>query len=279
MFKTLNGKVNLVNALTGFTFLSAFFLFSPARADDIRLATTTSTQNSGLLDFILPDFEKRTGMKVRVIAVGTGKALKLAERGDADVVLVHARKLEEKFVRQGHGVRRKKVMENDFVLVGPESDPSHIRGAKSIKEAMKRLKSCKAPFISRGDRSGTHIRELSLWDMVGGPPPAPCRLEVGQGQAAMLRIASEKQAYALTDRGTYLAVKGISDQLKVMFQGAKVLINPYHIIVVNPKKHKDMNFKGACKFEDWFLSPRIQKMIGSFKVKGVVLFRPVIGKK
>ena len=241
----------------------------------LRLATTTSTDNTGLLDHILPVFERRTGIEVDVIAVGTGKALKLAERGDVDLVLVHAKRLEEKFVREGHGFRRKKVMENDFLIVGPPSDPSGVKGASSLKVAMSRLASCKAPFISRGDGSGTHVKELSLWKLVGGPPSPPCRLEVGQGQAAMLRIASEKQAYALTDRATYLAVKGISEALHPVFEGAPELVNPYSLILVNPKKHPGVNFADACRFQDWFLSDETQGAIGRFVVADTVLFRPV----
>lgn len=242
----------------------------------LRLATTTSTQNSGLLDILCPHFLKDTGISVDVISVGTGAALKLGERGDVDVVLVHARKLEDRFVAQGHGVNRRDVMYNDFVILGPSHDPAKIRGMKDVAKAMKKIAYHHAPFISRGDRSGTHIRELSLWRAAGIKPAPPWYVESGRSQGATQLIANEKRAYVLTDRGTALAFRD-KMKLEVLCQEDPILRNPYGIIAINPKRFPKVNFAGAMKFIDFLTSPRGRTLIRNFGRKrfGRALFIPM----
>jgi tungstate transport system substrate-binding protein len=239
----------------------------------LRLATTTSTDDSGLLEWLLPDFEQASGIRVEVIAVGTGKALKLGENGDADVVLVHAREAEEAFVAAGHGRDRREVMKNDFLLVGPGHDPAGLSQADGLEDALRRLKGCQAAFISRGDDSGTNQRERQLWRLVGGPPPATCLLEVGQGMAATLRMADEKRGYTLSDRGTFLAL-GASLGLAPLFQGDARLENVYGVIAVNPQRIGQERYRQARGFVEWITSPAAQARIGAFRVAGQVLFHP-----
>lgn len=239
----------------------------------LRLATTTSTDNSGLLEYILPAFKKRTGIKTHVIPVGTGKALELARRGDVDAVLVHAPDAEKQFVEAGHGVNRRRVMVNDFVIVGPPQDPADLRKADNLKDALNRLIKSKATFISRGDDSGTHKKERKLWDMVGNKPSGENYLETGQGMEATLRIAGEKQAYTLTDTGTFLSAKNKLD-LEVVRRGDETLENPYSAIAVNPARHPHANYMGAMAFIAWLTSPEGQAKIASYKMQGTVLFRP-----
>jgi len=229
----------------------------------LRLATTTSTENSGLLRVLLPPFEERFRLKVDVIAVGTGKALKLAENGDVDVVLVHAPRLEEEFVKQGYGVNRRRVMYNDFVLVGPEGDPAGIGGASTVREAFRQIAEKKATFISRGDGSGTNMKELEIWRKTGIRPQGGWYLEVGRGMGEVLIIANEKGAYTLSDRGTYLAFQDKLD-LEVVFEGDPLLHNPYSIIAVNPAKHPQVRYLAAMMLIGWMTSPQGQRIIGEF---------------
>jgi len=261
--------------------LISFAVFSlpqePLAADGtsarIRMATTTSTENSGLLDYLLPHFEKQSGFIVDVIAVGTGKALKLAERGDVDIILVHAPTAEMAFVEAGWGVNRRAVMVNDFLIVGPPSDSAGLKKAHTLADALKRLKQNQGTFVSRGDDSGTHKKERDLWPLAGGPPQAPYYLETGQGMEATLRIAHEKMAYTLTDRGTFLTLGKQMDLLPV-YESDTVLENPYSIIVVNPARHDHVKFLEAMRLLAWMTSPEGQALIGTFKKDGEVLFHP-----
>ena len=239
----------------------------------IRMATSSSTDNSGLLDTLLPRFKEKTGVHVDVIPVGTGKALKLAERGDVDVVMVHAPTAELAFVQAGWGVNRRSVMVNDFLIVGPPSDPAELKKASTLGDALRRIKGSRAVFISRGDDSGTHKKELALWLQAGGPPTGDHCLEAGQGMEATLRIADEKRAYTLTDRGTYLAVKKKMDLIPV-FEGDPLLENPYSIIAVNPARHLHVHYMGTMALIAWITSPEGQAMIGSFRKQGEILFHP-----
>ncbi|MDQ7781587.1 MAG: substrate-binding domain-containing protein [Desulfomonilaceae bacterium] len=239
----------------------------------LRMSTTTSTQNSGLLEVLLPPFEKANSLKVDVLAVGTGKALKLGENGDVDVVFVHAREAEDKFVADGYGVDRKDVMYNDFVIVGPKEDPAKVKGARSAAEVFKRLGEGKAPFVSRGDDSGTHKKESALWKISGIKPKGPWYLEAGQGMGPVLLMAADKQGYTLSDRGTYIAYENKID-LPILFEGDKDLFNPYGIIAVNPKKHPTAQYALAKKFIDYVTGPEGQKIIKEYKRNGKQLFFP-----
>ncbi len=259
--------------------LTAFFLLLAPRLyaqDMLRMATTTSTDNSGLLDEILPYFEKEFKLKVDVIAVGTGKALKLAENGDVDLVFVHARQAEDKFVENGLGVNRRDVMYNDFVLIGPKDDPAHIRGV-NVREAFSKISESKAFFTSRGDESGTHKRELMLWKMADIKPQGRWYLEVGQGMGATLKIADEKKAYCLVDRGTYIAYED-KVELTVLSEGDKLLFNPYGIIAVNPEKHFNVKYDYAMQFITWITSWQGQQLIADFRKNGKQLFVPNANK-
>lgn len=244
-----------------------------ASATIIRLATTTSTENSGLLSEILPEFERTTNNKVHVIAVGTGKALRLLREGDVDVVLVHARAAEDKLIADGFGVNRKDVMYNDFVIVGDPKDPAGIKGTKDVAEALKKIAQHKAMFVSRGDDSGTHKKEKFLWREARLIPDGKWYREAGQGMGKVLQIAGELSAYTLTDRGTWLAFKKNSP-LKIMVEGDTQLFNPYGIIAINPKKYPDANYEGALKLINWITSKSAQVMIKNFKVAGKTLFIP-----
>jgi tungstate transport system substrate-binding protein len=239
----------------------------------IRLATTTSTDNSGLLNVLLPRFTEETGYQVHVIAVGTGKALRMGRDGDVDLVLVHARSAEDKFVAEGYGEKRYGVMYNDFVIVGPQNDPAGVQGAKSAKSALLKIAGSKATFVSRGDDSGTHKKELNLWSKTGINPEGNWYREAGQGMGKVLQIAAEMDAYTLTDRGTWLAYQKKSS-LQISFEGDPLLFNPYGIIAVNPKRHPDTNYSGAQVLIGWLISPPGQKMIGDFKIGNNVLFTP-----
>jgi len=243
----------------------------------LRCASTTSTQNSGLFDYILPIFEKKTGIKVDVVAVGTGAAIEIGKRGDADVVLVHARDLELKAVEEGYFVNRHDVMYNDFVIIGPAQDPLKIKGLKSAVEAFQKIAGEGFPVVSRGDKSGTHTKELAIWKKAGVDPKGEkWYLEVGQGMEKTQRIANEKQAYTLTDRGTWLATKD-KDRLEmvVVLEGDPTLFNQYGVMAVNPEKHPPVKYKEAMQFVDWLISPEGQQAIASFKDKhGNQLFTP-----
>lgn len=237
----------------------------------IRLATTTSTENSGLLGHLLPAFEKKYGAPVRVIAVGTGQALKLGERGDVDVVLVHARAEEDKFVAAQYGIDRRDVMFNDFVLVGPKDDPAGIRGFKDVGDAMKRIHDKDVKFISRGDESGTHIMERRLWQGENIVPGGKNYLSAGQGMGAVLTMAGSLGAYTLTDRGTLGAYKS-RIALDILVSGDPRLANPYGIIAVNPRRHPGINAAGADALIDWITSAEGRERIDGFRVNGEQLF-------
>lgn len=247
---------------------------------DVILATTTSTQDSGLLDVLIPEFERESGYKVKPIAVGTGEALKLGENGEADVLLVHAPKSEEEFMATGAGVNRTLVMHNDFVIVGPPNDPAGVKRVKTAADAFKTIAAKKAAFFSRGDDSGTHKKEVSIWEKTGDPEPQGAWYkQTGTGMGQTLRVASEKRGYTLTDRATYLSQRDTLD-LDVLAQGEKSLLNVYHVIVVNPEKFPMVNAKGAQAFADFLVSPDAQKMIGEFgrSEYGQPLFVPDAGK-
>jgi len=230
---------------------------------DIILATTTSTQDSGLLDVLVPAFEKWSGYTVKVVAVGSGQALKMGEEGNADVLLVHSPSSEKTFMDKGLGSERHLVMHNDFIIVGPTADPAGIKGNGSAVEAFNKIAAATAPFISRGDNSGTNTMELSLWKKAGITPEGSWYQESGQGMGATLKIASEKGAYTLTDRATYLANKP-SLGLDILVEGDKTLLNVYHVILVNPSKWPKINVAGARAFADYLVSPEGQKLIGDF---------------
>ena len=254
--------------------LAVIWLVSPVLAEErIRMATTTSTENSGLLYKLLPPFEKKFSVKVDVIAVGTGKALKLGENGDVDVVFVHAREAEDKFVDSGFGVNRRDVMYNDFVVIGPENDPAGIKG-KDVSESFKKIAGRKWFFVSRGDESGTHKKEKKIWELVGIKPAGRWYLETGQGMGATLQVANEKKSYCLVDRGTYIAYEKAID-LIILSEGDTILFNPYGIIAVNPKRHPHANYVYAMALIGWITSPEGQKIIGEFKKGGKVLFYPI----
>lgn len=243
---------------------------------ELILATTTSTQDSGLLDVLVPEFQRQSGYTVKTISVGTGQAMALGERGEADVLLVHAPDSEKKWMEAGHGVDRKLVMYNDFVIVGPPSDPISLAGAQSAVEAMQKIAANGALFVSRGDNSGTHQLELKLWKDAGfDPKGTPWYQEAGQGMGAVLTIANEKEAYTITDRGTYLARKPTLD-LTVLAEGYQTFLNVYHVMVVNPEKGNHVNVEGARVFADFIVAPATQTTISTFGVEkfGQPLFFP-----
>ena len=240
----------------------------------IRLATTTSTENSGLLDRLLPLFEQWWGAPVHVIAVGTGRALSLGRNGDVDAVLVHDPAAEEAFVAEGYGINRRLVMYNDFLLVGPKDDAAKIGQASGPADALKRIARAASAFVSRGDDSGTHKREMRLWEAAGLEPSGDWYLEAGQGMSATLLMADERGAYCLSDRGTYLAMRG-KLRLEPLFEDPEALKNPYSIIAVNPAIHRDANYLGAMALVAWVTSPEGQKIIGDFRVNDAVLFHPL----
>ncbi|HEV2009502.1 MAG TPA: substrate-binding domain-containing protein [Candidatus Limnocylindria bacterium] len=250
---------------------------SPARPD-LLLATTTSTQDSGLLDVLIPDFEKKTGYKVKTSAVGTGAALAIGARGDADVVLVHAPSLEQDFMKQGNGERRLFVMHNDFIVVGPPADPAKIKG-KQVLDALRAIAAGQATFISRGDNSGTDVLEKSLWKQAGITPAKPWYVEAANGMGQTLQIASEKRAYTITDRSTYVARKASLD-LGIVVDKDPPLLNYYHVITVSPTKFPKVNNAGANAFADYLVNADTQKLIASFGVNtfGQQLFFPDAGQ-
>lgn len=250
-------------------------LCSTAGAQErIRLATTTSTDNSGLLEVLLPPFEQRFGVQVDVIAVGTGKALKLGENGDVDAVLVHAREAEDRFVADGFGVNRRNVMYNDFVLVGPENDPAGINRLPDAVAALIAISAKGALFFSRGDDSGTHKKEKALWKTAGITPDGNWYLESGQGMGPTLFMADEKRGYTLTDRGTFLAYRG-NVELVVLFEGDRRLFNPYGIIAVDPARHPHAQYVLTMALIGWVTSQEGQRIIADFKAGNEVLFHPM----
>ena len=256
----------------------------------LRLATTTSTYDSGLLDAILPAFEAAYNAQVDVIAVGTGQALAIGARGDADVVLVHARAAEDRFVAQGHAVARYDVMYNDFVIVGPPADPAGIREAQKAAEAFQKIAQAQAPFASRGDDSGTHLKEQAIWRQAGLSPGAdqPWYSSLGQGMGSTLTFANEQRAYALTDRGTFLSMQHQLPHLTILFGGTNIaenpdpiLYNPYGVLPINPVRHPGVNGELALAFAQWLISPAVQEQIALFGVEqfGQPLFYPYARSK
>jgi tungstate transport system substrate-binding protein len=261
-----------------------FSLLAPvvhgADSSRIILSTTTSTQDSGLLDVLIPLFEKDSGYSVKTVSVGTGQALALAAKGDADVTLVHAPALEKKYVADGKLLNRRLVMYNDFVIIGPKDDPAKVRQTKSAVSALKAIEQAKARFVSRGDNSGTHALEKSLWKSAGIDPVGSWYIEAGQGMGATLGIASERNAYTITDRGTLLALaKRVG--LPILIEGDRALLNIYSVLEVNPANGPRINSAGGKAFADFMVSPQAQKAIRSFGVEkfGQSLFIPVAGKK
>jgi tungstate transport system substrate-binding protein len=258
---------------------TAAILITPVCAQDksIVVSSTTSTQDSGLFGHILPLFKEKTGIDVKVIAQGTGQALDTGRRGDSDVVFVHAKSAEEKFLAEGEGVKRHPVMYNDFVLIGPKSDPAGIKGMKDVAKALATIKDKQADFISRGDRSGTHIAELALWNKDAGidieKEKGPWYKSIGQGMGAALNTAGASNGYVLSDRGTWLSFKNKGD-LQILVEGDKRLFNQYGVMLVNPAKHPNVNKELGQAFIDWLISPDGQKAIANYKINGEQLFYP-----
>jgi len=253
---------------------------------NVILSTTTSTQDSGLLGVLVPLFEKQTGYSVKTVSVGTGQALALAAKGDADVALVHAPSLEKQYVAEGKLLNRRLVMYNDFVIIGPKEDPAKVRSSKSASGALKAIAQAKVSFVSRGDNSGTHILEKSLWKAAGIEPKGSWYIEAGQGMGATLGIANERNAYTITDRGTYLALRnGVSPlrnrvSLRILIEGDRALLNIYSVVEVNPANGPRINSVGGKAFADFMVAPETQNVIRNFGKKfGQSLFVPVAGKK
>jgi tungstate transport system substrate-binding protein len=254
-------------------FLTACVKISPNSR--LLLVSTTSTQDSGLLDVLLPAFEEATGYSVQLISTGSGQALKIAQEGNADVILLHSPSAEKEFMAQGFGIDRRLVMHNDFVIIGPANDPAKINGKNPV-EALKKIYQAQVNFVSRGDDSGTHVKELALWKLAGlNPAGQPWYIETGQGQGATISIANEKDGYALTDRGTFLTYQA-NVILKILVQNDKSLLNVYHVITVNPDKWPQVNLAGAKAFADFITSQQGQQIIREFGVDkyGQPLFHP-----
>jgi len=259
----------------------AFILAGPAFAQQpsIVVASTTSTEQSGLFGFLLPRFTEKTGIAVKVVAVGTGQALDIGRRGDADVVFVHDKAAEEKFLAEGFGVKRFEVMYNDFVVIGPNSDPARIAGGKDVLEALRKIAAIKAPFVSRGDRSGTHAAELRYWHDAGIDIDAvkgTWYREIGQGMGAALNMAAAANAYLLCDRGTWLSFQN-RGELSILVAGDRRLFNQYGVMLVNPAKHPNVRAREGQAFVDWLVSPEGQRTIAAYKVGGEQLFFPDAG--
>lgn len=248
----------------------------PADNDRLILATTTSTEDSGLLSVILPAFESESGLDVDVVAVGTGQALSLGEAGDADVLLVHDRAREDAFMEEGHGVRREDVMYNDFVIVGPADDPAGLQGIDNAAEALGAIAQSESTFVSRGDESGTHGKELALWSAAGIEPQGEWYVAAGQGMGAVLTMADELSAYTLSDRASFLARTLEGTSLQILMEGDPIMFNPYGVIAINPEKGAHINAEGAEQFIDWLVSLEAQQMIAEFGVEefGQPLFTP-----
>ncbi len=257
---------------------AALLLAASVQAEDIVLASTTSTQQSGLFGHILPKFTAKTGIQVKVVALGTGQALDTGRRGDADVLLVHDRPAEDKFVAEGFGVERRDVMYNDFVLVGPKADPAKVKAAKDATDAFKRLAAAGTPFVSRGDKSGTHAAELRFWQSAGVDPKGNSGYkEAGSGMGPTLNMSAALGAYTLADRGTWLAFKNRQD-LEIVFAGDRRLFNPYGVMLVNPAKHPHVKKDAGMKFIAWITGAEGQAAIADYKINGEPLFFPDAGK-
>ncbi|MEE9453050.1 MAG: substrate-binding domain-containing protein [Paracoccaceae bacterium] len=244
-----------------------------AKADVIKLASTTSTDHSGLFEFILPQFTAQTGISVRVIAVGTGQALRIARSGDADVLLVHHRASEDAFINEGYGIARRDVMFNQFVIIGPLSDPAGVKDAQTAAEALTLIAQSQSKFASRGDNSGTHLRELELWQAAGITPKGGWYQEIGSGMGTTLNFASAADAYTISDDGTWTTFHNHGDLVQ-LFAGDETLFNPYGIILVNPERYAHVNYQSARIFSDWLTSPAGQEAIGAFIVDGKLAFCP-----
>lgn len=269
----------LLLAATTLAFLTPALGTALAQDKSIVVASTTSTQDSGLFGYLLPLFKDKTGITVKVVAQGTGQALDTARRGDADVVFVHARSAEEKFLSEGFGVKRYPVMYNDFVLIGPKSDPAGIKGMKDVAVALKTIKDKSASFISRGDRSGTHVAELKLWKDAGidiEKDKGAWYKAIGQGMGAALNTAGAGNAYVLSDRGTWIHYKNKGD-LAILVEGDKRMFNQYGVMLVNPAKHPNVKKEYGQHFIDWLISPEGQKAIANYKINGEQLFYPNAG--
>jgi tungstate transport system substrate-binding protein len=260
---------------------AALLLSTSAGAQQfITVASTTSTEQSGLFKHILPIFKQKTGIEVRVVALGTGQALDMARRGDADVVFVHAKGAEEKFIDEGHGVKRYPVMYNDFIIVGPKSDPAKVAGIKDVTEALKKIHAAQSPFVSRGDKSGTHTAELALWKAAGiniDTDKGAWYRETGQGMGPALNTGASMNAYVLADRGTWLSFKN-RGELAVLVEGDKRLFNQYGVILVSPSKHAHVKLQPGQAFIQWLVSPEGQKAIADYKIDGQQLFFPNAGQ-
>ena len=267
------------SALAGAAFIAIATIASTGlRAETITMASTTSTEQSGLFGHLLPAFNKATGIDVKVVAVGTGQALDMARRGDADVLFVHDQPAEEKFIAEGWGLKRYPVMYNDFVVVGPQSDPAGAAG-KDIAAGLKKIAAANAPFVSRGDKSGTHSAELRYWKAAGVEPKSDQGYQsCGCGMGPALNIGSSSNAYVLTDRGTWLSFKNRGD-LKVLIEGDPRLFNQYGVMVVNPAKHPQTKVEPAQKFVDWVVSPAGQNAVASYRIGGQQLFFPNANEK
>jgi tungstate transport system substrate-binding protein len=268
--------MRLLRLALAFTAILAVTVPSTAQEKSITVASTTSTENSGLFKYLLPLFKQKTGIDVKVVALGTGQALDVGRRGDADVVFVHAKPLEEKFVADGEGVARYEVMYNDFVIIGPKSDPAKIAGSKDVVEAFKKIAAAKASFISRGDKSGTHVAELRHWKEAGIDPAAgkgTWYKEIGQGMGAALNTASSSNSYVLSDRGTWISFKNRGD-LQIAVEGDKRLFNQYGVMLVNPAKHPNVKKDLGQTFIDCIVSREGQKAIASYQLAGQQLFFP-----
>jgi tungstate transport system substrate-binding protein len=268
-------NMNLKHLALAATFL-AWSTYASAEDRSITVASTTSTEQSGLFGYLLPRFTDATGIGVKVVAVGTGQALDIGRRGDADVVFVHDRVAEDKFMAEGQGVKRYDVMYNDFIIVGPKADPAHISGDKDVADALRKIAAVKAPFISRGDRSGTHEAELRLWKLAGVDVAAAkgdWYREIGQGMGPALNMASSANAYLLADRGTWLSFKNRGD-LAILTEGDKRLFNQYGVMLVNPGKHPNVRKETGQRFINYLISPEGQKDIADYKIDGVQLFYP-----
>ncbi|AGW89332.1 extracellular solute-binding protein [Cupriavidus sp. DF5525] len=256
------------------TAIACLALLSAAHAGELKLATTTSTENSGLLKYLLPRFEQKSGVNVKVIAVGSGKAMKMGEMGDVDVLLVHARKMEDAFVTAGYGVNRRDVMYNDFIVVGPANDPAGIKGGKDVLAGLRKVAGSGSKFISRGDNSGTDVMEKEYWKQLGIEPKGqPWYVSAGLGMGEVLTMAAQMPAYTLSDRATYGAYRAKTG-LAIALEGDPKMFNPYGIIAVNPAKHPGTNYTDAMKLVEWMTSKEGQEAIASYKVEGEQLFFP-----
>ena len=272
--KLYKNRSLIITTLLFFLIVSFVLVGNSAVAQDrLILATTTSTENSGLLDVLIPPFEEKFNTRVDVVSVGTGKAISLAENGDADIILVHARAAEDAFVEAGYGVNRRDVMYNDFIILGPTNNPAGITGMDDADEAFLKIAENESDFVSRGDDSGTNKKELSIWSKAGIEPAGSWYIETGQGMGASLNLANEKQAYILADRGTYLAYKADLD-LEILVEGDPELFNPYGIIPVNPAVHNHVNYQMAMAFVGYITSQQGQKIINEYTAYGEVLFNP-----